>query len=125
MFRRGIVQFRLRRAPHFGKLRVVPAADAGDEFAWRHGLRAARDGLLKLGNRKRALNAARFVTGIDPGARVVHVRIEEAWNDGSSAQIDRLRARRKRHRLTDLQNASILYGDRGPDNSAAIDELAV
>ena len=70
--RRGI-QFRPRRPPRLGELRMVPAADAGDELTRRHRLGTPRDRLLKLGDRKRPLDAARLVSGVDPGARVVRV----------------------------------------------------
>ena len=89
--RRGGIQLRFRRPAGFGELRVVPAADARDELAGRHRLGALCDRFLQLGDRKRSLDAARLVAGIDAGARVVDVRVEEAWNDGASTKVDRAR----------------------------------
>ena len=84
----GLVQFRFRRPARLGKLRMVPAADAGDELSRRHRLRAPRDGFLKFGNRECSLDASRLIAGIDSGSRVVDVRIEETGNDSPAAKVD-------------------------------------
>ena len=108
VLRRSRVQLRLRRPSILGELRVVPAADAGDEGAWRDRRRALRDRLLQLGDRECAFDAARLVAGVDAGSRVVHVRIEQTGNDGASSQVDRARRGAERPRLADADDAAVL-----------------
>jgi len=48
VLRRGGIQIRFRRAAGFSELRVVPAADARNELAGRHRLRALCDRFLQL-----------------------------------------------------------------------------
>ena len=50
-----------RRPSRLLELRVIPAADAGDELAARRRGRALRDRLLQLRDRERTLDAARLV----------------------------------------------------------------
>ena len=125
VLRRGRVQLRLRRPSILGELRVVPAADAGDEGAWRDRRRARRDRLLQLGDRERSFDAACLVAGVDAGSRVVHVRIEQTGNDRASSQVDRARRRAKRPRLADADDAAVPDRQRRSHHAAAIDESSV
>jgi hypothetical protein len=55
----------------------------------------------------------------------VHVRIEEARDDGAPAEIDRAHRRTRRASLTDVDNAPVLDRERASNLSTSIDELAV
>src|SRR5262245_9792718 len=108
MFRRRCIQLCFSGPASFGKLRVIPTADAGDECARRNGLAATRDRFLELSNGKSPLDASRFISGIHTCARVVDVGVPKAGNDSASSEIDGLATRAKRRCLSDIQDAAVL-----------------
>ena len=65
------------------------------------------------------------MSGIDSGACVVNVRVEQARDDGASAKVDPLGARSERQRLTHIDDASVFYSQRGACAAPAIDELPI
>jgi hypothetical protein len=125
VFGRGIVQFLFRRTPCLGKLRMIPAANAGDEFTGRHRRRTFRYRLLEFRDRKSPLDATCFITRIHRGARVVYMCIEETGHNSSPSQVDRLCTRAKRHRLSHIEDSAVLDRERRPDNSASVHEFSI
>src|SRR5207247_11472048 len=111
--RRG-VEFGERRQALFRQAVDVPAADAGDELANRHlELANARaDHLLQLAYRRRGLDDAHLVAGVLAAADEMHVRVDEARNDGRALQVDGAAARAERSAAPDLDDAAVADADR-------------
>src|SRR5262245_11590610 len=104
---------------------MIPAPDAGNEFAGRNRSRTLRDRFLQLGNGKSAFDATRFMSRIDPGAGVMQVCIDKSGNNGSAAEVNRGRARTERHRPPNSNDAAILDRERRSDNAAPVHKLSV
>src|SRR5881396_4203480 len=114
MVRRRRIELGERRQALFREAADVPPADTGDELAGRHvELADARaDHLLQLAYRRRGLDDAHLVAGVLAAADEVHVRVDEARNDGGALQVDDAAARPERAAAPDLDDAPVADADR-------------
>ena len=134
MVRRRRVELGEGRQALFRQAVDVPAANAGDELAGRHvELANARDDhLLQLAHRRRSLDNAYLVTGVLAAADEMHVRVDEAWNDGRALQVDGAAARPERSAASDLDDAPVADAYRRDHavvrierQKAAVDEVEI
>src|SRR2546427_5023808 len=67
---------------------------------------------LQLAYRRRGLDDAHLVAGVLAAADEMHVRVDEARDDGRTLQVDRAAARAERSAASDLDDAPVADGDR-------------
>ena len=111
--RRGI-ELGERRLALFSEAVDVPAAYAGDELAGRHVelANARADHLLQFAHRRRGLDDAHLVAGVLAAADEMHVRVDEARDDGRTLQVDGAAARAERSAASDLDDTPVADADR-------------
>jgi hypothetical protein len=71
-------------------------------------IRALRDRFLQFRDRERTLDAPRFEARVHAGARVVHVRVEEAGHHGPTSEIDHARCATELTKLPDAVDPTVL-----------------
>src|SRR5690606_18296538 len=104
------------------ELQRVPPADTRDERSARDARRSRRDRLLQLGDAERALDTTLLVARIDPGAGVVHVRIDEAREHGAAAEVDGRKRPVRIEPRPDRADPAVREQERVADDPAVVDE---